>query len=337
MLRRTHAHTMDTDGSQCPENSNSTDCLLRALLQLLKEYREADNAEIDWDPINFAFTVLIGLIAILFALATILQAIFAAGKGRRRTNRLAIGKWSQKTTRKWDWSEMNFRFTASTPILREESLPAMPERSKTTFHVNDDEVDDEPADKDQSNHEKGHPSASAAWLEIFEEVGLHKLGVQAWASSTREVPADYLPDDLMAAPAYAQVGAVVAAAVTAGVQKLDVDQQNYPILLGRGFQIDFRQHPSLGVIGAYSRYDKGNKKARTLSLEQLRSAMQYGRGIIDADMMTMDLSTKAKRRQVIERWRWNQNTNSMLKRPSDIFLLELDAISEIHLPLISSP
>lgn len=72
---------MDPDGSQCPEDNNSMDCLLRALLQLLRGQQEADDAEMDWDPINFAFTLLIGLLAIAFALATILQAIFAAGRG----------------------------------------------------------------------------------------------------------------------------------------------------------------------------------------------------------------------------------------------------------------
>lgn len=82
---------MNSDDSQCPEDGNSTDCLLRALLGLLREQQEAEDAEINWDPINFAFTLLIGLLAILFALATVLQAIFTAGKGRRRTSHLAIG------------------------------------------------------------------------------------------------------------------------------------------------------------------------------------------------------------------------------------------------------
>ncbi|KAG6366787.1 hypothetical protein INS49_000967 [Diaporthe citri] len=286
---------MDSDGSQCPEDSNSTDCLLRALLSLLREHKAADDAEIDWDPINFAVTLLIGLAAISFALATVLQAIFAAGKGRRRTSRLAIGQWSQKTARRWDWSEMNFHFTASTPILREDSLPALSSQSGTAEHRNGDHVDgghdtgcaDEKPDQGVvdstgSFHtalklrnrslwanawkiaSKLHPSQSprpfATWLGFFEEVGLDKLECQVWGNSVREVAADYLPDDLVAAPAYAQIGAIVAGAATAGIQKLDIDQQNYPILLGQGFQIGFRQHPALGVIGQRCDADVASSK-----------------------------------------------------------------------------
>lgn len=118
-------YAMYTDVSQCPENSNSTDCLLRSLLEFLTEYREAENAAVDWDPINFAFTLLIGIIAVLFALATIIQAIFTAGKGRRRTSHLAIGRWSAETKRKWDWSEMNFQFTVTTPVLHEKAFQSM--------------------------------------------------------------------------------------------------------------------------------------------------------------------------------------------------------------------
>lgn len=39
----THPYTMYPDGSQCPEDSNSTDCLLRTLLEFLKIQQEADD------------------------------------------------------------------------------------------------------------------------------------------------------------------------------------------------------------------------------------------------------------------------------------------------------
>ncbi|KAJ0109455.1 hypothetical protein J7T55_000380 [Diaporthe amygdali] len=342
---------MDTDGSQCPENSNSTDCLLRALLQLLKEHRETDEAEIDWDPISFAFTLLIGCLATAFALATILQAIFAAGKGRRRTSHFAIGKWSRKTKRRWDWSEMNFRFTASTPILREQSLRFMPLRSEAAESKS---LDSTGSSYTTFRHRiRGlwahapwvasylHPSQtqrpSAAWLEFFEEVGLEKVDTQAWGHNVREVSAEYLPDDLVAAPAYAQLGAIVAAVATAGIQKLEMDQQRYPILLGRGFQVDFRQHPVLGVVGAYSRYDKKDETTRAPKLEKLRSTMEYGCGIIDTGVFSIDLSTKSKRRLAIERWNLTPKSLAVAAKPSThgIFAVKLAAISEVHLPLIA--
>lgn len=363
---------MYPDGSQCPEDSNSTDCLLRTLLEFLKIQREADDTEIDWDPISFAFTLLIGLLATFFALATVLQAIFAAGKGRRRTSHLAIGQWSQKTTRRWDWSEMNFHFTASTPILREASLSYMPWKSGTTEPRNGDRFDEQDGEK-HTDEEPAHqlvdrtdsPDVAlrsedrglwayirritsnldssqsrrpfAAWLGFFEEVGLHELDCQGWGGSVREVSADYLPDDLVAAPAYAEIGAIVAAAAISGIQKLDVDQQNYPILLGRGFQVDFRLHPALGIVGAYSRYETRSKQPSALDLEELRSAMRCGRGIIEAKRV-MDFSTSSTRRQLIERWNMTSKLLAVTPKPRtsrSIFVLKLATMSELYLPLIA--
>lgn len=365
----THPYAMYPDGSQCPEDSNSTECLLRTFLEFLKIQQEADDTDIDWDPISFAFTLLIGLLAIFFALATVLQAIFAAGKGRRRTSHLAIGQWSQKTTRRWEWSEMNFHFTASTPILREASLSFMPSQSGTTedhrFDEQDGEkhTDEEPAHKLVDSTDSSHvalrsenrglwayirkftsnlnPNQSrrpfAAWLGFFEEVGLHQLDCQGWGDSVREVSADYLPDDLVAAPAYAEIGAIVAAAAISGIQKFDVDQQNYPILLGRGFQVDFRLHPALGVVGAYSRYETRGKQPSSLVLEELRSAMRCGRGIIEAKRI-MDFATSSTRRQVIERWNMTSKLLAVRPKPStsrSIFVLKLDTMSQLYLPLIA--
>lgn len=368
---------MDNDGSQCPENSNSTDYLLRTLLQLLKENREANDAEIDWDPISFAFTLLIGLVAILFALATIFQAIFAAGKGHRRTNRLAIGKWSEETSPKWDWSEMNYQFTATTPILREDSLPTKPDDKATDQETRyDADRDDSQQERAVATQEDGAQSgvdntvppliapqlesqglwararklasilyprqsqikrSSAAWLEFFKEVGLDELNVEDWGKSKREVVADYLPDDLTAAPAYAQVGAIVAAAAVAGIKKVEIEKEssrNYPILVGQGFQVDFRQHPALGVVGAYSRYNDRSKQSETFNREEFRLAMQHGRGFVGGEH-SMDLSTESTRRRLIERWSVLGKWHATRYRSSvKMFALSLSAISEAHLPLI---
>ncbi|KAK2729067.1 hypothetical protein CKAH01_10506 [Colletotrichum kahawae] len=133
---------MAFDGANCPEDTNSTDCLLRSLLSLLNDERTADHAEINWDPISFWVTFFIGVIATMFALVTILQAVVAAGKGRRKTNSRAIGEWHKRTKNEWMWSEMSFRSTAWTPILSRDLLdqrieqeralspPGAPERLK---------------------------------------------------------------------------------------------------------------------------------------------------------------------------------------------------------------
>lgn len=71
---------MDNDISKCPEDSNSTDCLLRTLIQLVDDQNRADDAKIDWDPVTFVFTAIIGVIAIVFALIPVVQAFLTAGR-----------------------------------------------------------------------------------------------------------------------------------------------------------------------------------------------------------------------------------------------------------------
>ncbi|KAE9574108.1 hypothetical protein CGMCC3_g9916 [Colletotrichum fructicola] len=114
---------MDADSPTCPQDSNSTDCLLRNIVQLLDSGQKADDAKFDWDPLTFVFTLIIGVIALVFALIPIIQVIIAPGQGSRTTNHLAIGKkWSQKRERRWNWHEWTFEYTASTPIFRMETL-----------------------------------------------------------------------------------------------------------------------------------------------------------------------------------------------------------------------
>jgi hypothetical protein len=98
---------VDTIDSKCAGSGNSTDCLLRLLLQAISEQSAAGNAKFDWDPITFAFTVVIGLFAALFALVTIYQATLAAGPGRRKCSRRAIGYWAAKPRREWSWNDLN--------------------------------------------------------------------------------------------------------------------------------------------------------------------------------------------------------------------------------------
>ncbi|KAI1359277.1 hypothetical protein F5Y08DRAFT_319985 [Xylaria arbuscula] len=101
------------NATSCPENANSTDCLLRLLYQRIDD----QFSDYEWDPITFGFTAATGIIAALFALFAIYQAIVAAGQGSRKCNRRAIGMWSSKTTKRWDWNELYRISTAQTPIL----------------------------------------------------------------------------------------------------------------------------------------------------------------------------------------------------------------------------
>lgn len=113
---------MDNDSSKCPEDSNSTDCLLRTLIQLVGDQNRADDAKIDWDPVTFVFTAIIGVIAIVFALIPVVQAFLTAGRANRRSSRRAIDPWSENRKRRWNKSEWIFDFVVQVPIFRSLSL-----------------------------------------------------------------------------------------------------------------------------------------------------------------------------------------------------------------------
>lgn len=58
---------------ECPENTvNTTECLLRAILEAQSGF--------DWDPLNFAFTAAIGVLALIVAAITVFQGLLTAGR-----------------------------------------------------------------------------------------------------------------------------------------------------------------------------------------------------------------------------------------------------------------
>ncbi|KAF3800439.1 hypothetical protein GCG54_00014238 [Colletotrichum gloeosporioides] len=313
---------MIPDGSSCPEDSNSTDCLLRTLLQFLNEQHREEHAQTNWDPITFWFTVPVGVLATVFAVTMILQAVFAAAKGRRKTNERAIGRWSRKTKKGWSWSEMGFEVTARTPILRTGTLLEYVIARQSIFEgvdpdsrTLDDSVDTmtkgETAEADAyaqtplgSGNQRwssysdltysstrarswfrsvSEDTSAAAWIGLFAEIGLDRveLNLVDMGNGLRSVTADYLPDDIVAAPAYAELGIIVSLLAITGVSFGAVDgTSRYPTIVGRGFQFDFRQHPILGVVGAYSRHERKDKRTATPDLKAIRMALLNGNGII---------------------------------------------------------
>ncbi|KAK4096431.1 hypothetical protein N658DRAFT_511204 [Parathielavia hyrcaniae] len=100
--------------------------------------------------------------------------------------------------------------------------------------------------------------------------------------------ADYLPADLLAAPAYAEVGLIVAMAAISGAYSFrnaaDAQQSQYPVVVGNEFQFDFRHHPTLGTIGAFSRYGKAQAVHTVGSVlwRQLMWAIEHARGNVCA-------------------------------------------------------
>ena len=265
------------DGTACPEDENSTDCLLR---ELLKVINDKDN-EFNWDPLTFGFLVPIGLVAALFAALTIFQAILSAGSGRRRCNKIAIGRWSKLTTRRWSWHDLIYLSTARTPLLRSESI-------LRTLNVNKD-AQASPGKKYLASDQSHNGASAATWLNFLQEINLEDLALSGKDENIAETAADYLPSDLIAVPAYGEVGLIVAmaAAVEAYSWKFN-SQSPYPVIIGEDFQFNFRQHSTLGTVGAFSTYVQRVKKS-SVSRKYLAKAIEHSRGEIDiATNLTLD-------------------------------------------------
>ncbi|KAI9158063.1 Peptidase M17 domain-containing protein [Paramyrothecium foliicola] len=260
------------DGSNCPENENSTDCLLRNLLKVVGDRVEAEEGQVDWDPITFAFTVPVGVFGILaavFALVAIFQAALASGRGRRKSSKQAIGKWSKDTTKRWNWHELNRLSIARTPILQTDKMLGILDDND-----NDNDVPGPESDNSAEN------SSAATWLAFLEEVGLQNLKTDT--NTLKHTAADYLPDDLQAVPAYGEVGCIVAMAAAAGVHTLKTNADSmYPVIIGHSFQFDFRQHPILGTVGAFARYGTERARSRAEAKKRVWLALRHAAGYVE--------------------------------------------------------
>ena len=61
---------------------------------------------------------------------------------------------------------------------------------------------------------------------------------------------DYLPADVLAAPARGSVRAIVELAALAGCDSVQL-VGDFPLVSGPGTQLSFREHPSLGRIAVF--------------------------------------------------------------------------------------
>ncbi|KAK1496384.1 hypothetical protein CCUS01_02730 [Colletotrichum cuscutae] len=111
---------------------------------------------------------------------------------------------------------------------------------------------------------------AATWVRFFGNIGLEYLDNPIYKDHLQSVTANYLPDNLIVAPAYGQVGAIIAAAAATGAHiKMTGDNWLYPVIFGRQFQFNFRQHTTLGTIGAYSQYiTQGGSETHALRVQQ---------------------------------------------------------------------
>ncbi|KAI0097544.1 hypothetical protein GGR51DRAFT_577981 [Nemania sp. FL0031] len=205
-----------TDPFSCPEDANSTHCLLRVLLQKIDDHFE----EYNWDPITFGFTV---------------------PDPKELSN---APPSSQSRFRTW-----GSKLTYPLRKLREANEKNRPPKSLS-----------------------GDP-AVASWLGFLDELGLDY-------ALLKDIPlkgniADYLPSDLLAVPAYAEIKFILGAAAAAGAHSWELDgQSGYPTIISSSFQFEFRQHPILGTVGAFTKYsydlDTPDKSTDTLDKSTAR-------------------------------------------------------------------
>ncbi|KAH7174333.1 uncharacterized protein B0J16DRAFT_388151 [Fusarium flagelliforme] len=231
---------------------NTTECILETITSILIEIREQNN-EYNWDPLTFVFTAIIGIIAILVAGLAAFQAFLAAGPGRTKSGAYAIGPWSQLNRRKFDLTEMRFRTTSSTPIITMYSLNYSALRLECSLS----------SDQDPARLGKGEDEYfPATWLALLSHLSLDKT--KLW-DQVKITGADFIPSELSAVPAYGSIIFVVTLAMilSGGRGHLTVDQESgLPRVRYRYFNLIFRQHPLLGIIGFFEMYGEEPFRSR---------------------------------------------------------------------------
>ncbi|KAI0141519.1 hypothetical protein BJ166DRAFT_105181 [Pestalotiopsis sp. NC0098] len=263
--------------------NNATEYLLSELLAVVKDKIRGDDAQTDWDPITFAFTVpvgVFGILATIFALITIIQGILAASPGRRKSSRHVIGKWAKTRKTVFNWDELRTMTFVKTPILRAETLyQALLQTQKAMLQMETMEKEhtlhgrlrnmvpivnrrDEgwfPWSKFQISYKKSSKESKeqtatrANWVKLLDYFDLDLI--QFKNKDLQVTATDHIPDELRAVYAYTDVRTMIALGAVAEAMSLEPEMgSSYPILIGAEIQIDFRPHPVLGVVAAFSKY-----------------------------------------------------------------------------------
>jgi hypothetical protein len=212
----------------CPDNS--TECLLRALLD------QGDS--FNWNPLNFAFTAATGILALIIACIAVFQGLLAAGPGRLKASRSAIGPWTKLTKSRFDWVELGLRTTAQVPFLR-------------LLYMDNALAPGGRADR-RPTDSSAITDVAASWLPLLQRAGL----ADPYYWETRPSATDYLPADVQAAPASASVLCLVFLALLADTDVV-IDYKEggrFVLVQGATSQLTIREHPILGPVAVYETY-----------------------------------------------------------------------------------
>jgi hypothetical protein len=220
---------------QCPPNS--TDCLLRALVDL--------NSSYNWNPLNFAFTAALSILGFIVATVTLIQGLLAAGPGRLKASRSALGQaYSQKAHTRFDRTELRFRTLVRVPVLDvykligTEEVSAPPRQRRIRIS----------GDHTAAGSREDSSRSLASWSRLLEELYLEHFAFETLPCAT-----DYLPTDIQAAPAYASVESLVIMALLAGCDNIQ-PAEGFLRATGPNVQLDFRSHATLGIVATYQHY-----------------------------------------------------------------------------------
>ncbi|KAL6914892.1 hypothetical protein FSST1_012652 [Fusarium sambucinum] len=285
------------DDLNCNE-LNATECLLRVTASILEQLKE-DSSEFNWDPASFVVTLVIGIIAAAFAFFAIIQGFLAAGPGRHKCSKYAIGTWASISKRRFDWSELRYRSVAHTPIISIQDLVLKMEL-QTTDSSSLLEWEWRENGSGCWNQDRLFPKLKhvakedsdyfpATWLRLLTHTGLHHP--ELWRTNPQGT--DYLPSDLAAAPAYSTVADLISiASITAGnirFNSFGPGTAKDASMRGEYMDLNFRSHPLLGVYAAIDQaIPSGNdilehhdmRKYRRPSAQKLLVKLAYGQGFL---------------------------------------------------------
>jgi hypothetical protein len=82
-----------------------------------------ESSSYDWNPLNFAFTAILSVLALGLAFLTLIQAFLASGPGRLKANLGAIGhKYHKTASTRFDRAEFRFRTTVNVPNINLDTI-----------------------------------------------------------------------------------------------------------------------------------------------------------------------------------------------------------------------
>lgn len=237
----------------------------------------SDNTQPSWDGwniLNFSVTAAIGVLALIIAAITVFQGLLAAGPGRLKASNLAIGVFSIYSRSRFDRTELALRTTARVPlitwdvvyhrIVRQKFRPNFdppPDQHHLLNRSNTDasgritdEYDERTKTYSTTSSEELHQyDSNATWLTLLTTLGLDDP--QFFPLVQRVT--DYLPADVQAAPAAAELRCLAILAVIADTNATIEPMSNRFIRVSAdSSQLVFRDHPILGPVAAYEAYEE---------------------------------------------------------------------------------